>query len=594
MSAASGIGRLPRAAAGWIDDRLNPIVVKELRQAVQSRFVVTMILLLLTVLMFVLGWALVEQEGRRGIDGEAGAELFMVFQSILLSTCMLFVPIYVAVRLAAERSSATADLLYVTTIRPSSIVWGKLLAGLVVTGLILSACAPFMVITYLLRGIDLPTVLFVVGIDVLVVLAAAQVAIFVAALPVGWPIKSLLGLGLLWVAGMGFAGMSFFISYELLGVGVGSALGKPDFWLGLLVSVVFWLLGVGLVFFLCVAMIAPATSNRALAPRLYLTLLWLVSFAAMVVLGDYWSDGQAMVVWLGFAVGGLTVAAITSASERETLGPRMRRAVPRRRWLRPVAFVFYSGVGGGLVWVTLLWAGSILGAWLAYEWIRGGGSSAFGSGASYSTHWTPDEWWRRNVSAACWVMGYLLLAVCLCRRVLRFKNSSTVTGVTGLLLMCLASIGPMVFYYVQNPRSWDMQADQWLLLNPLGPLFCNDDVWRGRYGYLALPMSIGFVGLMLLINLGWLWRQWRQFRPMEAGPASPGDAAVTGPPALAEKSAEEIAAMTQEPGEHSATEHAPQAGVGSEEVDVERDALRSSPGPDVADGDPRDRGPGLG
>ena len=38
------------AALGWLDDRLNPIVVKELRQAVSSKFVNTVLLLFLCLL----------------------------------------------------------------------------------------------------------------------------------------------------------------------------------------------------------------------------------------------------------------------------------------------------------------------------------------------------------------------------------------------------------------------------------------------------------------------------------------------------------------------------------------------------------------
>ncbi|MEZ6193493.1 MAG: hypothetical protein R3C45_19660 [Phycisphaerales bacterium] len=56
---------------------------------------------------------------------------------MLLTTCLLFVPLYVGRRLAVERSGVTSDLLFVSTIRPSSIVWGKLLASMIVMAMIL-------------------------------------------------------------------------------------------------------------------------------------------------------------------------------------------------------------------------------------------------------------------------------------------------------------------------------------------------------------------------------------------------------------------------------------------------------------------------
>ena len=70
--------------------------------------------------------------------------------AILLAICLLFVPAYTSIRLAFERDT-NVDLLFVTTIKPSAIVWGKMFAALTITVLIFSACMPFMVFTYWLR-----------------------------------------------------------------------------------------------------------------------------------------------------------------------------------------------------------------------------------------------------------------------------------------------------------------------------------------------------------------------------------------------------------------------------------------------------------
>ena len=126
----------------FLDDRVNPIVVKELRQAVKSWFIVGLLLLLLSVLTLIqLIWVMSSTDlGSTSSDG--GRDLFLVFQGTLLAISLLGLPVYTGVRLAAERASATSDLLYVTTIRPWSIVWGKLAAGVVVTLLVFAACAP--------------------------------------------------------------------------------------------------------------------------------------------------------------------------------------------------------------------------------------------------------------------------------------------------------------------------------------------------------------------------------------------------------------------------------------------------------------------
>src|SRR5262245_27481807 len=84
------------AVTQWIDDKINPIVVKELRQAVQSKFVVITLLLFLILQLLIVGIFLVVESGSRGMigsmEGQAGRQLFGILQTIMLATCMLFIP----------------------------------------------------------------------------------------------------------------------------------------------------------------------------------------------------------------------------------------------------------------------------------------------------------------------------------------------------------------------------------------------------------------------------------------------------------------------------------------------------------------------
>ncbi|MBB6428836.1 hypothetical protein [Algisphaera agarilytica] len=529
MSAITGLLQVPGRTTGWIDDRMNPIVVKELRQAVKSRFVVAVLMLMLSILMIILTAVLLGQDPRRGFDEDAGSELFLVFQSILLATCMLFVPLYVGIRLAAERSTATSDLIYVTTIRPSSIVWGKLLAGMIVTALTFSACAPFMVITYLLRGIDLPTILFVLSLDVLIVLAATQLAIFVGTMPIGWPVKAFLSLVLIGMSVMGFIGMTIFVGDELLRSGIGSAMDDRDFWIGMAVFVGSWLAGVALVFFLSVAMITPATANRALVPRLYFTLVCVGSFVGFFYLTRNVGTMEPLVAWLVGVFIMLTLASVISSSERENLGPRLRRGIPRSRLLRVPAFFFYSGAAGGLLWVQGLLLLSMLAVYIAKAYFEGLIASGASSTFRYSSYDPfPDEWLPRFASTSMWVIGYLLLSVIICRRSTKMKNGVIVTGVMGLIIMAAVSVVPMIIAYAMDPDRWDFNVEFWLLLNPFGPLFCEKGDWTGTYGSIAFILSIIFFVVMQLVNLPWYWRQFRGFAP----PASTNSKGLNADPAL--------------------------------------------------------------
>ena len=74
---------------------------------------------------------------------------------------IFFIPLYVGIRVAAERQENNPDLLYVSTLSPARIIRGKFFCGAYMALLFFSACMPFMAFTNLLRGVDLPTVFFI-------------------------------------------------------------------------------------------------------------------------------------------------------------------------------------------------------------------------------------------------------------------------------------------------------------------------------------------------------------------------------------------------------------------------------------------------
>jgi hypothetical protein len=491
----------------WADDRLNPIVVKELRQAIQSRFVVTVLLLLLVVLLTTLTLYVINTDTIGQVTANHGADLFQIFQGMLLTTCLLFVPVYVGGRLAIERASNTSDLLFVSTLRPSSIIWGKLLAGMVVTVLILSACAPFMVVTYLLRGIDPPTIMFVIGMDLLVVLAATQMAILVGAVPTSWILKALLGVFLganfLWVLGA----ITTSLAWEMGSWGIGSRMGDWEFWAPVLGSVLCWLAGVGLVFFYTVALISPPPSNRALPLRVYMTCIWAVSLGVFIYLSYLYSDSGGLMVWAAFASVVLLTSLVISVSERDVIGPRLRRSVPRNLLLRIPAFFLFSGAASGLFWSVLMMILTLGGAWgiarsMEVLW---GISGPGGSGA---------ELLGAIAVAGLYLLAYVLTAVLL-RRLL-FKHAAAVasTSAIAIFLMALGCIVPVIIAFATNPTHWEMRGDWWLALNPLGPIFeLNQSGWSGLQQRGLLISSV-WSAVMILLNISWLGRQVGAFRPL--------------------------------------------------------------------------------
>src|SRR5579871_4620977 len=78
------------------DDLLNPIAVKELRQAVKSRIVMSalMLFLLIQLSILLLNLWFDDRRGSEALNLHAGQEIFRILQGFLLGTCMLLVPAY--------------------------------------------------------------------------------------------------------------------------------------------------------------------------------------------------------------------------------------------------------------------------------------------------------------------------------------------------------------------------------------------------------------------------------------------------------------------------------------------------------------------
>src|SRR5262245_6612744 len=102
----------------WREWEVNPVVVKELRQSVRSWAVTGMLLLFLGVLFVTVLVLLINQSFEASVDSHLGASVFQIFTGILTGASLLFIPLYVGVRLAAERQESNMDLLYITTLTP--------------------------------------------------------------------------------------------------------------------------------------------------------------------------------------------------------------------------------------------------------------------------------------------------------------------------------------------------------------------------------------------------------------------------------------------------------------------------------------------
>ena len=145
-----------------LSEYLNPILVKESRQALKSRqFITTFILVMLAAW----GWTTFAL-GILGPEAEyapAGPMLFIGYFLILAFPLLVVVPFGAYRSLSAEWEERTFELLSITNLTAYQIVAGKLASASVQMLVYFSAIAPCLAFTYLLRGIDLLTIGLMIG-----------------------------------------------------------------------------------------------------------------------------------------------------------------------------------------------------------------------------------------------------------------------------------------------------------------------------------------------------------------------------------------------------------------------------------------------
>ena len=490
----------------WREWELNPIVIKELRQAVRSWAVTGMLMLFLTVLFVTSLVFLVNYSFNVNANLHLGGSMFSAFVVILAGASGLFIPLYVGVRMAAERQENNPDLLYVSTLSPFRIVLGKFLCGAYMAILFFSACMPFMAFTNLLRGVDLPTVFLILAFLFLVVCAANMIAIFLACLPVSRPFKFLFVIYGLFQS-FGIISSLIGTSLLMMSSGVGMMMSARGFWIGVATWIGIGTAITGLFFVLTMALISPPSANRALPTRIYFTAVWLL--AGLISFGWVLKTGDAsrILAWTYPFFGLLLIALLVSVSNGDYLSQRVRRTIPQARWKRLPAFMFYNGAAGGLLWVAVLLGITCLGTWLTKTFFPSAGFKG-----------TDISLWF--VTTVAYAFAYALTALLIHRKFLP-RRAPKIVGILTIILAGAWALIPSIALFFLNKLSWkSIEGLQ------LGNVFNVGSVHDHNERLAHLACALTWLLVILLLNAKWFLRQVNNFRPPR-----PADADTT-PPVL--------------------------------------------------------------
>ncbi|MCP4375344.1 MAG: hypothetical protein GY794_04105 [bacterium] len=499
----------PRKIITAFDNRMNPITVKELRQTVRSGLVFGGFLLFILSLLLVMVWSLLSMDSV-GLDFQGGPEIFgyLVFVLMIISTVML--PIHASSRLAGERKDPHARLLFTTTLSTWKVVRGKMQANVILAIIIFSTCAPFVTFTYLLRGIDFPTIFMVMATCFMISITALNAAIFAGALPIGRIIRIIMTLFCLWLVMSFISMLAFSFRYGLgrfvFGSGSYGWGGLWEAWPILLSLLTINLLIIGLFHVATVALLTPPAANRTLPLRLYLMFAWLLTGTISMLWANESGTSEHIHIWGIMSWTVLIFCMFVAIGERTSWGPRVRRQIPKNVLLRIGSFILYTGAGGGMVWIFFM---------IAMTALIMGISNNF-----WPTYLSTDDFGDTITILSGFTLfcyAYCMTAILIKPRMFRWLADAH-TGVLVLLLFCIGYVFPMLIGYIILSSSrgglytLNSEIGFWNMLNPF-MLFdrdCRDT-----------SMVIAFVWTVLvsIFSIPWYTRQVQQFIPWQRGEA---------------------------------------------------------------------------
>ncbi len=334
-------------------DRSNPIVVKEVRQAVKSKAYIGLYLILLficvVISLFACGSYL-----RSGVGSAIGNEVFGAFLVCLWITGFVLMPMGAFNSLAKERTEHTFELLNISGLGPGKIVRGKLGAAVVQLGLIYSAFVPFMAFTYFLRGIDLPMMIFFIVSSFLISVFFIMLALTASAIAAT---KRAFGL-----MRAGFFFVLIILCFNILGGGIsfisfgGGIFGRGG-WSELLQAALATAIILGsyfvILYLLAVSRLTFLADNRSTLLKIAFTLQSLLFAGLFLYLVIETGDEEYWIVFgLIMAIQWAIVATFVT-TEPEEISRRVAKTVPKRRIWRWLFGYFWPGCSLGWAYMSV-------------------------------------------------------------------------------------------------------------------------------------------------------------------------------------------------------------------------------------------------
>ncbi|MEE8452283.1 MAG: hypothetical protein V3R99_10225 [Thermoguttaceae bacterium] len=442
-------------------DYLNPILVKETRQALKSRqFTITFALLLFCGWLWsIIGVALMPSIWY----GSQGMEMFFGYYIILAFPLLVIVPYGAFRSLAGEREDRTYELMSITALGPRQIIRGKLGSAFLQMLVYLSAISPCLAFTYMLRGIDFPTILFILGYTVLASLSLSVVGLLIGTLTTEkhWQVvlSVLMVAALLLSLYMAIGMTSMMLFWQEI------PFDDVEFW----IVCAAWLTGhlsyFMLVYYAAAAQITFAADNRSTRLRVVMLVQHILFVGWMAWTWIWMANGEEEVLLVFMILLGIHwwVMGALMTGESPDLSPRAKRKLPQS-FLGRIFFTWFNpGPGTGYLFAISSLIGGLIVAMAGLASVE-----AFGA---FNSRWNSNY---ASTIIAFGILGlsyitiYLGLGLLVVRLFRRFTYVGVLlTALTHILLLMIGCGIPAIIHMMSS----DLRHLDYSLLQIPSPLW---------------------------------------------------------------------------------------------------------------------------
>ena len=462
------------------NDRLNPILVKEVRQALRGRYFKISFWLTLTVATLI-GLGLMVTMGMQEFHGGeevSGAMFFVAMFACLVGAVQVLVPFSAFLSMGGEWDENTYDLLVLSNLKPRQIVLGKILSAGVQSLLFYSAFGPFLVFAFLLRGVDLTAILVVLALSIAVSLLLSCLAVAMSSFTrvrfARVVLMVLLAVALVW----GGSGMVAGAAQLMMWPGT---IHQPEF-LEVMGAWFTTTLAVAAFFFAAAcARLSHPEENRSTGLRVMSLLIVACGLGWMTwYLGSKPSvEPILVVVCMAHAV--LATTSIFFATEPERLGRRVAAGLPRSRILAALEAPFLPGGARGLLFYLV---GSLAVAAWAYGYPMLCGKQPYDEG---------------ELAIPLVLTGYGLVYLGLPSALFSWHSTSIIVRTVARLAIVIFFIGSIL---LPSLIGFFLQIEDWADFEHPGNIFLViDDLWEDRWSITgAVPALVVMALITAALN----------------------------------------------------------------------------------------------